>query len=111
MDKKIVIIGAGPTGLGAAYRLKRSSFSLSKIASTFFLECEYAYPIPTLQRKHCLKKILPYLEARGVYSRGRFGARRYEIGNMDHSVLQGIEVAERILEGKDEGVLNSVSKR
>ena len=79
----------------------------SKIASTFFLDREYAYPIPTLQREHRLKKILPYLEERGVYSRGRFGAWRYEIGNMDHSLLQGIEVVERILEGKEESVLNS----
>ena len=82
----------------------------SKIASTFFLDREYAYPIPTLKREHRLKRILPYLEARGVYSRGRFGIWRYEIGNMDHSLLQGIEVVEHILEGKEESVLNSVRR-
>jgi UDP-galactopyranose mutase len=32
----------------------------------------------------------------GVCSRGRFGAWRYEVGNMDHSVAQGVEWANRI---------------
>jgi protoporphyrinogen oxidase len=82
-----------------------------KIASTFFVDRQYAYPIPTLRREQNLKKILPYLETKGVYSRGRFGAWRYEIGNMDHSLLQGIEVVEHILEGKNEAVLNSVSNK
>jgi protoporphyrinogen oxidase len=95
-------------GLARAHIIKEAH--RSKIASTFFLDRDYAYPIPTLQREHLLKKIFPYLQARGVYSRGRFGAWRYEIGNMDHSILQGIEVVEHILEEKEESVLNSVSE-
>ena len=60
-------------------------------------DVEYAYPIPTLGRDKALSVIHPYLEERGIYSRGRFGAWRYEVGNMDHSVMQGIEAVDRIL--------------
>jgi hypothetical protein len=39
---------------------------------------------------------------RDVYSRGRFGAWQYEVGNMDHSVMQGVEVVNRVLLGEPE---------
>ena len=44
---------------------------------------------------------------RGIYSRGRFGAWRYEIGNMDHSVMMGVEAVNHILAGEKETVLYS----
>jgi len=37
-----------------------------------------------------------------VHNRGRFGAWKYETGNMDHSFMQGVEVIDRILAGKEE---------
>jgi hypothetical protein len=37
-----------------------------------------------------------------IYSRGRFGAWRYEIGNTDHSVMMGVEVADRLALGTPE---------
>jgi hypothetical protein len=37
-----------------------------------------------------------------VYSRGRFGAWRYEIGNTDHSVMMGVELADKLVAGKAE---------
>ena len=37
-----------------------------------------------------------------VFSRGRFGSWRYEIGNMDHAVKMGIDVARRIVTGSPE---------
>jgi hypothetical protein len=43
----------------------------------------------------------------GIYSRGRFGAWRYEIGNMDHSVMMGVEAANHIVGGEKELVFYS----
>jgi hypothetical protein len=37
-----------------------------------------------------------------IYSRGRFGSWRYEMGNMDHAVKMGIDAARRIMTGQDE---------
>lgn len=54
-----------------------------------------------------LRRSLLYLgESQGVYSRGRFGDWKYEVGNMDHSFMQGVEIAERILTGKTEITIN-----
>ena len=38
----------------------------------------------------------------GIYSRGRFGAWRYEIGNTDHSVMMGVEVADYLIDRQAE---------
>jgi hypothetical protein len=43
----------------------------------------------------------------GIYSRGRFGAWRYEIGNMDHSVLMGVEAVNHVVSGEKELVFQS----
>ncbi|HNT30487.1 MAG TPA: FAD-dependent oxidoreductase, partial [bacterium] len=62
----------------------------------------YSYPVPTLQRDEALRIIQPALEKRQIYSRGRFGAWRYEIGNMDHCFMQGKEIVDRLLVGTQE---------
>lgn len=67
------------------------------IETTNVIQAEYAYPIPTLNRDRALETIQPYLEKNGIFSRGRFGAWKYESGNMDHSIMQGVEVVNRIL--------------
>ena len=59
----------------------------------------YAYPVPTLGRDDALAVIQPWLMSHDIYARGRFGAWRYELGNMDHSVKMGVDVA-RLLVAK-----------
>ena len=67
------------------------------IETTHVSESDYAYPIPSLERDKALTTIQPYLEKIGVFSRGRFGAWKYEVGNMDHSIMQGVDVVNMIL--------------
>ncbi len=69
------------------------------IISTYLIDIGYAYPIPTLNRDKALMTIQPYLEQNSIYSRGRFGAWKYEIGNMDHCVMQGVETINKVLKG------------
>ena len=72
------------------------------VASIHVEDIEYAYPVPTLQRDAALETIQPWLMERDIFSRGRFGAWRYEIANMDHSVKMGIDVARRLVRGDQE---------
>lgn len=72
------------------------------IASIHPIDVDYAYPVPTLSRDSALETIQPWLMERDIYARGRFGAWRYEMGNMDHAVKMGIDVAHRLLEGRPE---------
>jgi UDP-galactopyranose mutase len=74
------------------------------IASVHAIEVEYAYPIPTRNRDRALEVVQPWLMQQGIYSRGRFGSWRYEIGNMDHAAKMGIDVARHVLEGTPEEV-------
>ena len=72
------------------------------IISRWRMSLEYGYPIPCLERDRILAMIQPYLEERNVYSRGRFGGWKYEVGNMDHSLMQGVEWVERMVLNKGE---------
>ncbi len=76
------------------------------IISTWLKKVDYAYPVPTLGRDNCLREIQLFLESNNIYSRGRFGAWKYEIGNMDHSTMMGIEIVNRILLGEKENIWN-----
>merc|ERR1712225_214617 len=54
-------------------------------------------------REGQLKKLLPNLKDNyGIWSRGRFGAYRYEVANQDHSFMQGVEAVDGILFGAPE---------
>ncbi|MHA2283336.1 MAG: protoporphyrinogen/coproporphyrinogen oxidase [Promethearchaeota archaeon] len=75
------------------------------IKTVWTIDLDYAYPVPTIERDGALGMLRPYLESLGIYSRGRFGAWQYEVGNMDHSVVQGVEIIDRVLSGKQESVI------
>lgn len=72
----------------------------------YLMRADYGYPIPTLDRDDILNEVLPELESLHLYSRGRFGGWKYEVANMDHSIMQGVEVADRILRGTPEITLS-----
>jgi protoporphyrinogen oxidase len=74
----------------------------ARIVTTHRIDVPYEYPVPTIERDDSLAVIQPFLMSRDVYSRGRFGAWQYEIGNMDHSVMQGVEVVNSVLQGAKE---------
>jgi len=76
------------------------------VVHTWSYCAEYGYPVPTLKRDSILEILLTELEEYKIYSRGRFGAWKYEVGNMDHSYMQGREVARRILHGSNEQTIH-----
>jgi hypothetical protein len=78
-----------------------------RIVSRYHRTIPYSYPIPTLNRDRALCVLQPALMKHDIYSRGRFGAWRYEIGNMDHSVMMGVEAVNHVLAGEPETVLHS----
>lgn len=78
-----------------------------EIVSIYHRRIDYGYPTPSLHRDDALKEALPYLDSFNIYSRGRFGSFKYEIGNQDHSVALGVEVVDRILFGKEEVTLHN----
>jgi protoporphyrinogen oxidase len=75
------------------------------IVSRYIRDVPYSYPIPTLDRDAALDVIQPALLQRKIYSRGRFGAWKYEVGNMDHSVQMGLEAVNSILLEQEEKVV------
>ena len=77
------------------------------VASVHEIDVPYAYPVPTLDRDAALSAVQPWLMNRSIYSRGRFGSWRYEIGNMDHAVKMGIDIARHLLEGQPEDLWSS----
>jgi UDP-galactopyranose mutase len=81
------------------------------IVDTHVIDRDYTYPIPSLERDKALATIHPWLESQNIFSRGRFGAWRYEVGNMDHSVAQGVEWVDRILTGNKKDELTYLAKR
>jgi protoporphyrinogen oxidase len=62
----------------------------TEIASYWHKRLEYGYPTPIRARDELLACILPVLEKHRVFSRGRFGAYKYEVSNQDHSFMQAL---------------------
>jgi hypothetical protein len=80
---------------------------LRAIESVYLIHAGHAYPIPSVDRDAALATIQSYLESKDIYSRGRFGSWKYEIGNQDHSLMQGKEVVDRWLDGTEERVFKT----
>ncbi|OGW86087.1 MAG: amine oxidase [Omnitrophica bacterium RIFCSPHIGHO2_02_FULL_46_11] len=82
-----------------ATKLIRSN---DQIISKWHRFLNYGYPTPSIARDEILDYVLPELEKCNVFSRGRFGAWKYEVSNQDHSFMQGWECVDRILENDSE---------
>ncbi|HWZ86927.1 MAG TPA: FAD-dependent oxidoreductase [Thermoanaerobaculia bacterium] len=92
-------------GLVAEGILQPSDLPL--IETVFLIHAGHSYPIPSLERNGALETIHAYLEPRGIFSRGRFGSWKYEIGNQDHSLMQGVQLVDRWMDGTEEKVFRS----
>lgn len=64
-----------------------------------FRRLEHGYPTPSVGREGVLVDALPWLQQHKIWSRGRFGSYRYEVGNQDHSLMLGVECADNVLFG------------
>jgi protoporphyrinogen oxidase len=88
--------------------------SHERVHHTWHMRLEHGYPVPSLNRDRGLEGIQDVLRARDVYSRGRFGAWKYEVSNQDHSFAQGVEAVDAWLDGAEEVTLqrpDEVNKR
>jgi protoporphyrinogen oxidase len=74
----------------------------AEVLSLWHRRLEHGYPTPSLGRDAALAALQPVLEARRVFSRGRFGGWKYEVSNQDHSFMQGVELVDRLVHGTPE---------
>ena len=78
------------------------------IVSTWHYFADYSYPTPSVDRDEILARVIPWLESKGIYSRGRFGMWKYEVSNTDHTLMQGVELVNRLLLGEPETTIGIV---
>jgi protoporphyrinogen oxidase len=76
--------------------------SPNQIANVWKHTAGHGYPTPFLGRDLLVEPILADLEALNIYSRGRFGGWKYEVSNQDHSLMQGVELVNRLAFGTPE---------
>jgi protoporphyrinogen oxidase len=72
------------------------------VVDTWVYHADYSYPTPSVERDGILAEAIPFLEKHGIYSRGRFGMWKYEVSNTDHTLMQGVELINRLLLGEPE---------
>jgi protoporphyrinogen oxidase len=75
------------------------------ICDTWVYHADYSYPTPSVERDGILSKVIPYLESHEIYSRGRFGMWKYEVSNTDHTLMQGVELINRLLRDEPESTI------
>lgn len=73
--------------------------SVNDIACIWTHSVRRAYPTPFLGRDRLVEPLLTEIEKLGIYSRGRFGGWKYEVSNQDHSLMQGVELVNRLAFG------------
>jgi hypothetical protein len=78
------------------------------IVSRWCYYADYSYPTPSVDRDDILGEVIPWLEERGIFSRGRFGMWKYEVSNTDHTLMQGVELVNRLLLGEAETTIGMV---
>ncbi|MCC6228132.1 MAG: FAD-dependent oxidoreductase [Phycisphaerales bacterium] len=78
------------------------------IVSTWTYYADYSYPTPTVDRDAILAQVIPWLESRGIFSRGRFGMWKYEVANTDHTLMQGVELVDRLINNVPEKTIGIV---
>jgi protoporphyrinogen oxidase len=79
----------------------------TEIVSVWHRRLEYGYPTPFVGRDELLGAINTELERHDIFSRGRFGAWKYEVSNQDHTFMQGVELANRLLLDEPEVTVNN----
>ena len=72
------------------------------IVSKWSYTAPRGYPTPSLERDAAVEELNAFFESKDVYSRGRFGLWKYEVSNQDHAFMQGVEIVERLVNGRDE---------
>ena len=78
----------------------------AEVVSLYHRRFDHGYPTPSLHRDAALKRCLPALRAKDIWSRGRFGSWKYEVANQDHSCMLGVEAVDNILNGTKELTLD-----
>lgn len=74
----------------------------SDIVSCWQFTAPHGYPTPFLNRDAVVKPMLAALRQSDIYSRGRFGAWKYEVSNQDHAFMQGVEFVDHVAFGTEE---------
>lgn len=82
----------------------------ANIVSRWSYYADYSYPTPSVDRDEILAEVIPWLEERDIYSRGRFGMWKYEVANTDHTLMQGVELINRLLLGEPETTIGMTYK-
>lgn len=72
------------------------------VVSTWHRRLDHGYPTPWVGRDAVLSEVDESLRADRIFSRGRFGAWKYEVSNQDHSFMQGVEAVDHLLTGAGE---------
>ncbi|MBL8764699.1 MAG: FAD-dependent oxidoreductase [Phycisphaerae bacterium] len=100
------VVEACVTGLENAGLLEPGE--RANIVSRWCYYADYSYPTPSVDRDDVLSTVVPWLEARDIYSRGRFGMWKYEVSNTDHTLMQGVELVNRLLLDEPETTIGMV---